>query len=260
MHRIYPTEKLQEICTELFYDHMATIVKGKTVTNAHIKHKEYNELVLRLTERTRTYKQSMQKYGDKGDIEVSQSIQRSLKYLVKYKECIINSSMEFQRETYKNTGDMDFSRTYIKFPLKDRINPIYDDFELEVVFYDDVCTLKGKFKEYKNLKTKEERISFLKENTEITHMSLQLNMGDLRVLIGVQGTIKMQKRALDVLVLPNKYSDLTRITDELVESLNNRFYKNYKKVSKHFRHPLEVLKAKIDLDGCHVLPHYIAKT
>ena len=91
-------------------------------------------------------------------------------------------------------------------------------------------------------------------------MSLQLNMGDLRVLIGVQGTIKMQKGALDVLVLPNKYSDLTRITDELVESLNNRFYKNYKKVSKHFRHPLEVLKAKIDLDGYHILPHYITKT
>ena len=250
MHRIYPTEKLQEICTELFYDHMATIVKGKTVTNAHIKHKEYNELVLRLTERTRAYKQFMQKYGN---VEISQS-------LVKYKECIINSNMEFQKETYKNTKDMDFSRTYIKFPLKDRINPIYDDFELEVVFYDDVCTLKGKFKEYKNLKTKEERISFLKENTEITHMSLQLNMGDLRVLIGVQGTIKMQKGALDVLVLPYKYSDLTRITDELVESLNNRFYKNYKKVSKHFRHPLEVLKAKIDLDGCHILPHYITKT
>ena len=107
MHRIYPTEKLQEICTELFYDHMATIVKGKTVTNAHIKHKEYNELVLRLTERTRAYKQFMQKYGN---VEISQS-------LVKYKECIINSNMEFQKETYKNTKDMDFSRTYIKFPL-----------------------------------------------------------------------------------------------------------------------------------------------
>ena len=57
--------------------------------------------------------------------------------------------MIFQKELYKKTGTTDFCRSFVRIPLDKKINSYYDDFSLDIVFYDDVCTPLGKYNEYK---------------------------------------------------------------------------------------------------------------
>lgn len=240
--QIYTTEELQEICRELFYDYMASTIKGTTLTPAHLQHSHYEELIVKVAERIKSYKSAMQNKVINKDNLFTEHYKRQIESLKEYQQCLNQSNLEFQKQTYEKTKDTLISRTTVKFSLENKINPIYDDFELEVLFYDDVCTLKGKFEKYRKLKTKKERLEFFKDNTEVTHMGLHLSSEySCPLLIGLQGKVNMQP-SVQTLVLPSKYADLNNITSELIENLNNHYYRKNKRCNKHFKSTIEILK------------------
>ena len=245
--KIYSTKELQEICTNLFYDYMTKVIEETNLTPVHLQHNHYEELVVKTAERIKSYEDAIQNKVTNENNQYTEHFEKIIKRLKELQKCSSCSNLKFQKQTYERTGDTSISRTEVKFPLKDKINSIYDNFELEVLFYDDVCTLKGKFETYRKLKTKKERIKFLKENTEITHMGLHfLSENPHSLLIGLQGKVNMQPR-VETLVLPSKYADFNNITNELIELLNNHYYKEMKENNKYSKSSIEILKNNLEL-------------
>lgn len=243
MYKIYSTEELQEICRELFYDYMATSIKGTHFTNCHIRHIEYIQELNMVEKSIKEEKESLSKFAK--DTYFYEVTQKRLKTNVEHKKHLINLNAKYQKQLYTDNGVSRLSHTKINFPLEKKINPLYDNLELEVLFYDDVCTLNGKFKKYNKLKTKKERKEFIRKNTEITHMSLQFkNFSYCTTMIGLYGKVRMGKESL-TLVLPSKYSNFNNVTDELIKNLNEYYYKK-DKIDKYFKSDLELLKEKIE--------------
>lgn len=240
--KIYSTEELQEICRELFYDYMASTIKGTNLTPTHLQHNHYEELVVKTAERIKSYKSAMQSKIANEDNQYTKLFKEQIESLKEYQKCLNYSNLKFQKQTYEKTKDTLISHTRVKFSLEGKINSIYNNFELEVLFYDDVCTLKGKFEKYRKLKTKKERLKFFKDNTEVTHMGLHLSSNySCPLLVGLQGNVRMHPQD-STLVLPSKYADFNNITNELIENLNNHYYKKRKENNNYFKSSIEILK------------------
>ena len=120
-----------------------------------------------------------------------------------------------------------------------KINSYYDDFTLEVVFYDDVCTLNGKYEEYKALKTEKDRRKFIEDNTEITHMGLlylrEERLISIIALMGELNTTDPRVIESGVVLLPQIFSDFDKLTLKDTSSIDNNDLKQF-------------IQSKIDLD------------
>ena len=167
----YSTQELQDLCIDLFYDYMSGVNSDsyECPTPAHCVHKEYVKKIDQYQRMINLFYEGLKKEpcGKRRD-----DLQKGIDYLHYGLFCIENSSMKFQKDIFNSKKTTDFCRTTITIPLDKKINSYYDDFTLEVAFYDDVCTIKGKFETYKTLKTQKERRKFLEGNTQITHMGL----------------------------------------------------------------------------------------
>lgn len=111
---------------------------------------------------------------NKDDKDVVQTLREQIKPLLEERKHFLNSCMSYQKELYAKTKVTDYSRNFITIPLDKKINSYYDDLCLEVVFYDDIGVNKGKYNDYKLLRTEEERREFIKANTEVTHLGLSI--------------------------------------------------------------------------------------
>ena len=234
----YSTEELQRLCTGIFYEYMSGVNNDSYdyPTPAHLLHKQYEDKLEQYKTRIMIYQEKLAT-----DIEpdVRNSLQKQLNYLIEGHKYIAESNMSFQKELYRTTHSTDYARTTIKIPLDKKINSYYDDFTLEVVFYDDVCTLNGKFDEYKELHTTKERQEFIENNTEITHMGL-LYIRDERVisitaLMGSLNTSDPRVIESGVTLLPQKFSDFDKLTLKDTSSIDNNDLKQF-------------IQSKIDLD------------
>lgn len=234
----HSTKKLQEICTDIFYTYMSAVNNDsyEHPTPAHLLHKDYEDKLKQYEDRIDIY---TCKLSQNIPNDVRDSLEKQLNYLTEGRKYITTSNMENQKDLYDRTKSTDYCRTTIRIPLDKKINSYYDDFVLEVVFYDDVCTLNGKFEEYYTLHTEKERRKFIEDNTEITHMGL-LYVRDERLisiiaLMGELNTTDPRVIESGVVLLPQKFSDFNTLTLKDASSIENNDLKQF-------------IQSKIDLD------------
>ncbi len=235
----YSTEELQNLCADIFYDYMSSTISDSKgyPTPAHVLHKSYEDKLQQYEDRIKIYQE---KLDTNIENEVRRSLEKQLLYLQEGSNYIRQSSMDFQKGLYKVKHSTDYARTTVRIPLDKKINSYYDDFTLEVVFYDDVCTLNGKFEEYSKLKNEDERREFILRNTEITHMGLlYLSEERLISIIALMGSLNTSDpRVLEsgVILLPQIFSDFNKLTLKDTNSIDtNNDLKQF-------------IQSKIDLD------------
>lgn len=172
----------------------------------------YREFELTLGEnanRIEMYKSAIE--DQKDNTECVKSLKEQLNFLLKEREYFLNSNMEEQRKIYEEEHIIEYSRNSIRIPLDKKINSFYDEFFLEVLFYDDIAVPKGKYEEYKKLKTKAQRKAFVKANTEITHMGLSIIRGsDHIATIAIQGALNYKNKKVvkgEIALLDHKFCD-----------------------------------------------------
>ena len=232
----FSTQELRKICKELFYDYASTMDdNGKTPMDEC--HEEYVSRLKQYEDRIQLYEQKLA--AKCLDEDARKSLTKQLYYLQGSAGLIKNSSLKSQKELYAKTKKMDFACTTLRIPLDKKINSYYDDFTLEVVFHDDVATLKGKYDDYKKLKTQEEKRKFIEENTQITHFGLLfLKNNRLVSIIALQGELNTEDVRViesDVVLLPIKFSDFSTLTLKDISKIQNNDLKQF-------------IQSKIDLD------------
>jgi len=209
------------------------------LTGVHKTYEKYQEKIDKYKKRYKMLSDFIHmEHLDAGEY---QSVRYQLSFLEEGLRYLTNANMENQKATYEATHSTDYSRTIVRIPLDKKINSFYDDLTLEVVFYDDVCTPKGKFKEYSKLTNTADRMTFIKNNTEITHMGLAYIRNDvLQCVIALQGKLNHKDPRVEsgnVTLLDSKFADFENLT--LEDTLNSEIASNDLK---------QWLQTKIDLD------------
>lgn len=235
----YTTEELQQICKDIFYDYMSKEDKNSEyITQSHVQHFKYinqcNMYQAKLGEFSILVK------SPETSEEARKVLIDNMSYLNQGIAHLENSNISNQKSLYEKTGATDFTRTSIQVPLNKKINSYYDDFVLEVLFYDDVCTLNSKFSLYEQLQTDEERKEFLKQNTEITHMALGwIPNNTLKALILLKGDFNNSSKpiieGMAVTLLPKEFSDFKNLTLKDTSEIYNNDLRQF-------------IQSKIDMD------------
>ena len=177
-------EELKEKCIEIFYDYMPKegnqFYNGNSFIDCEVDYptpmdmlwKETQDSIEENRARIKLFEECIEE--NKDDKDVVQTLTEQIKPLLEEREHFLNSCISYQKQLYAKTEVTDYSRNFIVIPLDKKINSYYDDLHLEVVFYDDIGVNKGKYNDYKVLKTEEERREFIKANTEVTHLGLSI--------------------------------------------------------------------------------------
>lgn len=244
-------EELKERCIEIFYDYMPSTnsqfydgenfidCKAEYPTPMDMLWKETQDSIQENADRIRMFVECIEE--NKDDEDVVKTLKEQIKPLVEEREYFINSSMAYQKELYRKTKTTDYSRNFITIPLDKKINSFYDDLYLEVVFYDDIGVNKGKYDQYKVLKTEEERKQFIKDNTEITHLGLSIpsknnhNTLAVAVFMGEPNFESERVSESGIKVLDKKFADFGTLTLTDTMQIQNNDLK-------------QLFQSKIDLD------------
>ena len=231
----YSNSELVELTTELFYEYLSSDEEG--IPNVSKVLKRYEDRIKLYNNRINMYEEAL-KTGNL-DSNAIQSLQEQLQYLYECLPHLMKSNMKYQKNLYKQTHTPNFCRSVLRVPLDKMINSYYDDLILEVLFYDDVCTPVGKISEYNQLTSKEDRKKFLKENTEVTHMSLVFAPnGKTRAILAIKGELNSKETRIKdcgIDLLPSKFSDFKNLRLADINVLDNNDLKQF-------------LQEKIDLD------------
>ena len=226
----YTTQELQELIPNIFFKYM--LENGVEEVK-----KSYEEKIEEYEKARVMYLEALQK----GNLEEEtiKSVKEQLSYLEQGLIYLETSSMKNQKRIYKETNSTDFCRSIVKIPLNKQINSFYDDLFAEVVFYDNVCTPHGKYKEYSNLESEEDQLEFLMRNIEITNIGLVYERDERRIaIIELLGELnydddRVQNSSVDL--LPKKFSDFENLTLTDTSEVQNNDLKQW-------------LQTKIDLD------------
>ena len=245
----YDSKELITICTDIFYNYMANEnqlfwfdnefkpLEKDCKTPADQLHARYIELLNQNKNRVDVYRQALQS----GEVyeESRQALETQINFLFEEQEALEKSCMKFQKELYEKTNSVDYCRSCVRIPLDKIINSYYDDLILEIVFYDDIGTLKGKYNDYKVLKTLKERKEFIKNNTEITHLGFAyFNNGRHITTIGISGKLNIADPRIKLapfVLLDHKFSDFRNLTLADTNSIQNNDLRQF-------------LQSKIDMD------------
>ena len=233
----YTNTELIELCSNLFYDWMASPKKDDTnLTNADEVHKYYLDEIALYKSRIAMLENAI---NDPLYNKIATDLRTELDILSTGLNYLVNMNLKNQVETYCRTKSCNYSRSSVQISLNKRINSYYDDFILNVTFYDDVCTPQGKYNDYIKLISKEERIEFLKVNTQITHLCLVYEPSPNKMAsIAIAGKFNFDKyiyESYGEFVLPSKFSDFENLTLTDISKLKNNDLKQF-------------LQSKIDLD------------
>ena len=200
-------------------------------------YKEHLDSVQENSNRIRIYEEAIEE--NKGNKLCVEALEKQLKLLKQEREYFINSNMEEQKKLYEKTSSVNYSRNAIRIPLDKRINSFYDDLILEVLFYDDIAVPKGKYEDYRKLKTFEDRKAFIKANTEITHMGFAyIRNNSLVAIIGILGNLNLKKTKVvlgEVTILGHEFSDFQNLKLSDTNKIKNNDLRQF-------------MQSKIDLD------------
>lgn len=230
--------ELEEKCIDIFYDYM---VCSNTFYNEGVEQEcdehyphpvdqlyhDQEEILKENLDRQKLYTEEISHRRESNDNTVADILQEQLNYLIEEEGILKSMNISSQKQRYKKTKKTEYTRSVIRIPLSKKINGYYDEFFLDVLFYDDVCTLNGKYNDYKKLKTDEDRKEFLKNNTEITHLALVLlksNKEEMASII-IRGKHNVKDSRVvngQVLLLGSKFADLSTLRlSDLDEIRNN---------------------------------------
>lgn len=241
-------EELIEKSKEIFYDYLASSEDFYTGTDyepctkkyptvADMLYKEILDSIKENEDRIKMYKDAIEE--NKGNKPCVDALQKQLDFLIEEGKMFKNSCIEEQKKIYKKTKAVDYARNAIMIPLDKRINSFYDDLILEVMFYDDVAVPKGKYKEYKKLKTFEERREFIKANTEITHLGFSYYRNKNHIAtIGILGKLNYNNASVknnEIVLLDHKFSDFQNLRLADTNEIKNNDLKQF-------------IQSKLDLD------------
>ena len=108
------------------------------------------------------------------NIKKAQEFKKDFPEFAEEHKHLSKSNMKYQKELYAITKSIKYTHSEIFIPMRDLFDTTglgdFTDCHLSVSFFDDLGVPKGKYKEYKKLKTFEERRDFIKDNIEITHV------------------------------------------------------------------------------------------
>ena len=244
-------KELQDKCKEVFYDYMSSdqekfyddkefIDCSKDFpTPMHMLWKETQDSIEENKARLDMFREAIAE--NKGDEDVVKVLKEQMKPLEEEREYFLKSSMQYQKELYKKTGVIDYSRSFIRIPLDKRINSFYDDLILEVVFYDNIGVNNGEYDTYKRLETQEERKNFIIKNTEITHLGLVIlskSTSNQLATIALMGSLDFDNdrvKQSGITLLPQNFADFDQLTLAETMDLGNNDLR-------------QLFQTKIDLD------------
>ena len=239
-------EELTEKCTEVFYDYMTStnqtaFFEGNWVetgdrTPTDIWRDEQEALIKDVGTRIELFEDATE-YGYFKEENLKKKVDEELKKLRDLQGILSKNSWKTQKDQ-SAMGDVNVARSVVLIPLNKYINSFYDDLTLEVLFYNDVYTLSGRWEEYKALTTKEDKIKFYKENTEITHMSLTILRGTSEIAtLCFKGQLTDNKEAFEnqTELLGAKFADFENLTLKDTAEIKNNDLR-------------QLLQSKIDLD------------
>lgn len=234
----YTNTELKNILINIFYDYMSVEDKdSEFITPAHKIHQEWADRLKNYQNRYAQFTELLSS-NDLSN-QAKESIEGELGYLKRGIVFLTEANMDNQKKWYNETKSTNFTRSVIQIPLNKKINSYYDDFVLEVVFYDDVCTLNSKYDIYKSLETNEDRREFIKDYTEITNMGLcWLPNNQLKAIIEVEGSLNYEDELVKtsyVTLLPKEFSDFSSLTLKDTNEIENNDLKQF-------------MQTKIDMD------------
>ena len=206
-------------------------------TVADMLYKEHIDTIEEDKNRIKMYQEAIE--DNKDNATCVAALKKQLTFLQNELEILSTTNMERQKQRYEETKVIDYTRNAVRIPLDKKINSFYDDLVLEVLFYDNIAVLTGKYEEYKLCKTVEERIDFIKANTEITHMGLSYFRNGKHIftaaLLGKLNTKSQRIIDEDLILLDSKYSDFKKLKLSDTNEITNNDIKQF-------------FQSKIDLD------------
>ena len=102
---------------------------------------------------------------EESSISVKKELNNLMKEIEEEYDILKNNNMSTQKEHKLPSC--------VPMPLKGYLSPLYDNLVLEVLFYNDVYTIGGKYEQYKSLSDQKSKIKFYKENTEILNIAVE---------------------------------------------------------------------------------------
>lgn len=216
---------------------MATKDKNSFVSNVQKEYNKYQEQIKDYKEKYIMLEQALLRESSNQDnIE---DIKRAKNFVRSGLNHLILSNMKYQKNLYSETHKTDYTRSQVRIHLNKKINSFYDDFYLDVLFYDDVCTPCGKYQDYLQITTEEERINFLKCNTEITHLAfVYAPQTTVKAVIGILGKLNTSDTRVQecgITLLDCHFSDFQHLRLSDTNSIPNNDLK-------------QLIQSKIDLD------------
>lgn len=244
----YNSEELIEKCKDVFYDYMVSsptfYFNGSEMDCTEDRPTPvdfvYDQNISTLKEnraRFEVFSKALEKNEE--NEAVVKIIREQCDFLQQEYDLLVTSNMLNQKSLYNRTGSTEYSRTAVTIPLDKKINSYYDDLFLDVIFYDDVMTLNGRYDEYKKILSKKEKKKFLMDNVEITHLGLAIiSQKRLIAVIGLLGKLNTEDPRVssnNITMLKHHFSDFDnlRLRDTLSVSNNDL---------------RQLLQSKIDLD------------
>ena len=247
-------EELIEKVTNIFYDYMATGHKFYTEGDFVECSKEYpTPMDMLWAETQNTIKENKERQifiherlrgGYNINDYATTELKRALILLKEEEEHLLKSNKKYQKGLYERTGSVSYSRNFIRLPLDKLINSYYDDFILEVLFYDDIGVNNGIYDNYKALSSPEQRLTFIKNNTEITHMGLVSIRNRKHICtVVMKGNLSLEQKDDDSLgsikVLGPAFSDLKNLTLAEINEIDNNDIKQF------FQNKIDLDKEKL---------------
>ena len=209
------------------------------------------------------------------------------------------ATIEYARKLFKKEKNIYNTRTYLEFPLDKRINALYDDLTVFILYYDNIGALGNNrcavvrsfngdkralehFAEYtwsdekrrqaflaltndedrcrfiqeefgmdyveklESLETAQEKIEFVKNNVEFTHLALgPVESPSWGIVLYGENTGKLQTNGSTQMVLPREFADFKNLTlTKTMEIRNNDLMQRLQTKIDIDKENLEVLDTK----------------
>lgn len=249
--RRLPLEELKNVAKEIFYDYMSdeeeqffdeteyVDFNEKYPTPMDMLYKEIEDTLAENKARITMFEEAIRE--DCADPTIVETLRKQLEPILEERTHFTNSCMAYQKKLYAETGLTDYSRNFVRIPLDKKINSYYDNLYLDVLFYDDIAVIKGRYEEYSKLKTKEERRKFIVENTEITNLAFAVldnsrskQIAEILILGDFASDERVQQS--NIITLDKRFADFDKLT--LKETMEVRQNNDLR----------QLLQTKIDLD------------
>lgn len=135
----------------------------------------------------------------------------------------IKSNIQSQKELYKKEENIFNSRIAIDIPLNRKWNDLYDDMSITCLFYDGISAFNtdGKLEQYESIIDNKERMEFVKNNIEITHIAIQATTND-DVFCELLGDTVYIPETQQTVAYPGELLDFNNLTLQDTMSISNQ--------------------------------------